>query len=392
MTTPDSSPGSGFSSARQAKSPDPGPHAFQDPPENAERNRYSRSNGNAEKAKRERTPRVVESCRTDRRQVPPEARSLLSIAKEGRLSLFSAHDLLTIWAAATGTSWRSGDDHLKTVRCADIYVACGRNGSGRMTIHWDVSAGLISCEHPTIWAMAALTTLANMVLPDRLLNAAEYMEKTDMLTCYGHERHSRSEIEGLTDTRSDSPYNATLRSLSDEMATSITARNLSVDALREARRRHGLDKCRFTFDLFGSRWVINNDQGLIDSRRIDAFLRDSSAVKAADHYLACDDASDKAGRKLSHFRETHAPRKITGLGPDEFERWPSPDEWGTHATREVAKALYRMTSIRRIELDRLASEFADDLDGMIKWRFSATINDTIRDIQQVLLKTGVEIS
>jgi len=393
MSPSDSSPDNDLPLDTQAESPDPGPPLIPASSGGACRKDEGNRNGHKRQARRERNSRVPESLRTDRRGIPPGSRSLLAIAKEGRMSLFGAHELLSIWAAATGTSLRSGDDRLKTVRCEDIYVATGRNGSDRMVMHWNVQAGLVSAvEKPTAWATMAMTTLANMVFPERHQDEKDHMEESERMNCYGRSRPSRAEISDLIDTRNDSPYYTTLRSLSDKADAARLATGESIDVLYEARKRHGLDHAPFSCDRNESGLIIANEHGQFDPRRIKLFLGDRSAVEAAARYLTSADSEARAQRRLESYRASKAPWKITGLGPDEYERWPTPDEWGTYACREVAKALYRMSSIRRIELDRLASEFADDLDGMTAWRFSATIDDTIRDIQQVLLKTGVEIT
>lgn len=393
MTPSDSSPSNDIQLVAQMESPDPGPHAIPASSGGACRKDEGSRSGNKGKTRRERIFHIPESHRTDRRVIPPGSRSLLAIAKEGRISLFGAHELLSIWAAATGTSLRSGDDRLKTVRCEDIYVATGRNGSDRMVMHWNVQAGLVSAvDNPEAWATMAMTTLANMVFPERLQDEKDHMEESERMSCYGRSRISCAEISDLIDARNDSPYNATLRSLSDKADAARLAKEKSIDVLYDARKRHGLDHAPFCCDRNESGLIIANKHDQFDSRRIKLFLGDQSAIEAADRYLACVDSDARAQRRLESFRATQVPWKITGLGPGEYERWPTPDEWGTYASREIAKVVYRMSSIRRVELDRLASEFANDLDGMTAWRFSATIDDTIRDIQQVLLKTGVEIT
>lgn len=396
MANRDSSPNDGSPSDDQAQLPDPGPHALQDTTAGAVQGRErikSRDIASKPKKKREPIPRVLESHRTDRRCVPPEARSLLSIAKEGRLCLFSAYELMTMWAAATGTSIRSGDDRLKTVRCEDVYIANERHGSDRLTIHWNINAGIVSAvQQPVAWAMTAMTTLANMVLPERLQDAKNKMGEIQRMKCHGIIQPNDAQIDGLVDTRSDSPYNSKLAKLSQIAAAAKEAERQSIDVLGIARKRHGLDKTPFSIDRNDGKWVINDHHGTIDNRCIRSFLYDDSAVKAVESYLAREESSAKASRDLTQFRDRHSPWRITGLGPDEYERWPTPDEWGPSASREVAKALYRMTSIRRVELEELVPEFSDDMEGMIRWRFSATIDDTIRDIQRILLQTGVEMS
>jgi hypothetical protein len=262
-----------------------------------------------------------------------------------------------------------------------------------MTIHWNVHAGMFSAvEQPEAWAMTAMTTLADMVLPERLQDAKDQTAEIQKLKCHGRNPPNNAMIDGLVDSRPDSPYNSHLTRMSQIAAAAKEAERQSIDVLGIARKRHGLDKTPFSIDPNDSGWVINDNHGLIDKRCIRSFLNDASAVKAVNTYLASEGASAKASRDLTQFRERHSQWKITGLGPDEYERWPTPDEWGPNASREVAKALYRLTPIRRVELDQLVSEFSDDVEGMIKWRFGATIDETISDIQRILLQTGVEMS